>query len=87
MKPLMDKRQLAEHFGVPVSWVEKQTAARALPIIRLGKYIRYDREAVAAYLADRTEMPASPAAPVAALTRGPRKPLGPVIPQRKANAA
>jgi hypothetical protein len=71
MKPLMDKNALAELLGVEVSWVEKATAARTLPITWVGRYARYDVDDIAAWLDSQKERP--DAAPVLEIF-GPKKP-------------
>jgi len=61
MKPLLDKRRLADLLGVSVSWVEKATAARAIPITWVGRYARYDQDDIAAWLDSRKEPADRPA--------------------------
>jgi excisionase family DNA binding protein len=57
-KVLLTPEELAARLGVPCSWVREKTRARArlrdknpLPTVRLGKYTRFDWEAVSAWLA------------------------------------
>jgi hypothetical protein len=54
---LLTPQQLAERLAVPPSWVREKTRERArvrdkdpLPVVRLGKYVRFDWEAVRAWL-------------------------------------
>lgn len=40
---------VAEMLGVPTSWVYEKTRSRqrdALPVLRLGRYIRFEKDAV-----------------------------------------
>jgi len=55
---LLTPQQLAERLAVPPSWVREKTRERArlrdkdpLPVVRLGKYVRFSWPAVEAWLA------------------------------------
>ncbi len=42
---VIDSRELARRWCVPVSWIKEQTRTRAgdpLPVVRLGKYVRFE---------------------------------------------
>jgi len=71
VRPLLDKRGLAELLGVSVSWVEKATAAREVPITWVGRYARYDQDDIAAWLESRKE-PADRPATLSVI--GPKRP-------------
>jgi excisionase family DNA binding protein len=50
---LLSAAEVGEFLGVPESWVRAQTrrpVGQAIPHLRLGRYVRFDREAVAAWL-------------------------------------
>jgi excisionase family DNA binding protein len=47
---LLDAQEVAELLNVPVSWVRESTRSGALPSIALGRYRRYDRQAVLDWL-------------------------------------
>jgi excisionase family DNA binding protein len=47
---LLDAAEVAELLSVPVSWVREETRAGRLPNLKLGRYRRYDRDAVVAWL-------------------------------------
>ena len=47
---LLDAHEVAEWLGVPVSWVRESTRSGAMPCVELGRYRRYVREDVAAWL-------------------------------------
>ena len=47
---LLEAREVAELLAVPVSWVRAETRAGRLPHLTLGRYKRYDREAVLGWL-------------------------------------
>jgi hypothetical protein len=56
--PLLTPLQLAERLAVPPSWVREKTRERArlrdkdpLPVVRLGKYVRFSWPAVEEWLA------------------------------------
>lgn len=47
---LYTAEEIAEILNVPVSWVRESTRAGLLPHVQLGRYRRYDRDAVLAWL-------------------------------------
>lgn len=47
---LLEAHEVAELLSVPVSWVRAETRAGRIPHLELGRYRRYDREAVLAWL-------------------------------------
>ena len=47
---LLTAAEIAELLSVPESWVRQETRADRLPHLTLGRYRRYDREAVLAWL-------------------------------------
>lgn len=54
---LLTPAQLSERLAVPVSWIREKTRERArirdtdpLPVVRLGKYVRFSWTAVEAWL-------------------------------------
>jgi excisionase family DNA binding protein len=47
---LLTAEEVAELLNVPVSWVRESTRSGAIPHIELGRYRRYDRAAVLAWL-------------------------------------
>jgi excisionase family DNA binding protein len=47
---LLDANEVAELLAVPVTWVREQTRAGRMPCLELGRYRRYEREAVHAWL-------------------------------------
>jgi excisionase family DNA binding protein len=46
MSPLLDAEQAAELLNVPKSWVLSEARADRIPHVRLGRYVRYDGEAL-----------------------------------------
>ena len=55
---LLTPEQLAEKLAVPQSWIREKTRERArqrdsdpLPVVRLGKYVRFSWPSVEAWLA------------------------------------
>jgi excisionase family DNA binding protein len=49
---LLTAEEVAEWLSVPVSWVRESTRSGALPCVELGRYRRYERAAVEAWLAE-----------------------------------
>jgi excisionase family DNA binding protein len=47
---LLDAHEVAELLAVPVSWVRAETRAGRIPHLALGRYKRYEREAVLDWL-------------------------------------
>ena len=47
---LLDATEVAEWLGVPVSWVRESTRSGAMPCVELGRYRRYVRDDVEAWL-------------------------------------
>ncbi|MEK6272457.1 MAG: helix-turn-helix domain-containing protein [Actinomycetota bacterium] len=48
---LLTADQVAELLSVPTSWVYAETRARRLPHVRLGRYYRYNRSSIEAFVA------------------------------------
>ena len=63
---LLTADEVAELLGVPTSWVYEQSRLGRIPTVTLGRYRRYRREAIAAWL----EGLESPARGVRAYARG-----------------
>lgn len=47
---LLDANEVAELLNVPVSWVRESTRSKAIPCVRLGRYVRYELPVVEAWL-------------------------------------
>lgn len=39
---LVNVKQLANLLGVPTSWVYQRTADGSIPMVRVGRYVRFD---------------------------------------------
>jgi excisionase family DNA binding protein len=50
---LLTAAEVAELLSVPVSWVRESTRSGAMPHVELGRYRRYRREDVEAWLDER----------------------------------
>jgi len=59
---LLAAGEVANLLAVPESWVREATRAQRLPHLKLGRYRRYQRTAIDAWLADQRAGP-SPARP------------------------
>jgi excisionase family DNA binding protein len=55
---LLTAAEVAELLAVPVSWVREATRAERLPYLGLGRYRRYSRAAIEAWLAEQRGGPA-----------------------------
>lgn len=62
METLLTADDLASRLQVPVSWVYRHT--RELGAIRLGKYVRFDWQAVRSRLSDLGSQPKGPSEPL-----------------------
>jgi excisionase family DNA binding protein len=47
---LLTAGEVADQLGVPVRWVREHTRSDAIPHVRLGRYVRYDRGDVLAWV-------------------------------------
>jgi excisionase family DNA binding protein len=47
---LLTAGEIAELLGVPTSWVRDHTRSGRIPHVQLGRYVRYDRGDVVAWL-------------------------------------
>ncbi len=54
-KRLLNPNELADLLGVPLSWVYDRTrlGQTAIPHIKLGKYVRFDADAVLKFFQDK----------------------------------
>ena len=52
---LMDAAEVADLLHVPLSWVRQETRAGRIPAIALGRYWRYRRSSVLAWVDEREE--------------------------------
>jgi len=81
---IITPEELANRLKVPESWVYEKTRGRCrnpIPCLRLGRYVRFDWLAVAAWLtapAPQDTRPARPAFPRPALANRPK----PAVPSR-----
>jgi excisionase family DNA binding protein len=50
---LLTAREVAELLAVPESWVREHTRSGALPRVQLGRYVRYRRQAVLAWVGNQ----------------------------------
>jgi excisionase family DNA binding protein len=55
---LLTAQDVAALLGVPASWVYAQTRAGRIPTVKLGRYYRYRREAIQAWIAECEELAA-----------------------------
>jgi excisionase family DNA binding protein len=56
---LLTAVEVADLLAVKASWVREATRARRLPHLALGRYRRYSREAIEAWLAEQQAGPAA----------------------------
>ncbi len=54
---LLDVPAVAEILNRPASWVYQQVEAGQLPVIRVGRFLRFDPVEIAAWLDARREGP------------------------------
>ena len=52
---LLEACEVAERLSVPESWVRAETRAGRMPHLELGRYRRYDWEAVSVWLAEQRQ--------------------------------
>ena len=61
MSRLVDAGTAAGHLNVPVSWVREQTRLGQIPYVPLGRYRRYDLEALDSWWQELAHAPAGSA--------------------------
>ena len=54
---LLTAAEVAELLAVPVSWVREATRAERIPYLALGRYRRYSRPAIEAWLHEQESGP------------------------------
>jgi excisionase family DNA binding protein len=52
-EPLLTAAEVAELLSVPVSWVREATRGERIPYLALGRYRRYSRVALEAWLLEQ----------------------------------
>lgn len=59
-RPLLNAEQAGALLNVPPGWVLAQARAGRIPHVRLGRYVRFDADALAAWCETRVEGPSYP---------------------------
>jgi excisionase family DNA binding protein len=60
---LVDAEAAAELLGVPASWLLAQARRDAVPHVRLGRYVRFDPDALEAWWRSRMRGPVADTVP------------------------
>src|SRR6187551_240842 len=55
MDRLLDAGEVAGMLAVPVGWVREHTRSGLIPHVRLGRYVRYRREAVLGWVVEQDQ--------------------------------
>lgn len=55
--PLLDARQASALLNVPEGWVRAEARANRLPHVQLGRYVRFERAALLAWIDGRSVGP------------------------------
>jgi excisionase family DNA binding protein len=50
---LLSVAEVADLLAVPVTWVREATRTKRLPHVRLGRYVRYERAEIMAWLSEQ----------------------------------
>ena len=58
LAPLIDAEAAGRLLGVPPTWVLEQARHDRIPHIRLGRYVRFEAEALIAWARNRSRGPA-----------------------------
>lgn len=56
---LLEADDLARYIGMTTDWIYREVRAGRMPHIRLGRYVRFRRESIDAWLAARERGPAT----------------------------
>jgi excisionase family DNA binding protein len=54
---LLDANQASKFLSVPASWILAEARAGRIPHVRLGRYVRFSRDELLAWIAARTTGP------------------------------
>ena len=57
---LLVAKEVADLLAVPESWVREATRAGRLPYIAVGRYRRYSRQAIEAWISEQRGGPSAP---------------------------
>jgi excisionase family DNA binding protein len=57
--PLLEAEDVARYIGMTADWVYREVRAGRMPHIRLGRYVRFRRESIDAWLVARERGPAA----------------------------
>jgi excisionase family DNA binding protein len=57
MSALLDARQAARVLNVPPTWVLQEARADRIPHVRLGRYVRFEEDALRAWWTARVRGP------------------------------
>ena len=57
--PLLEAEDVARYIGMTADWVYREVRAGRMPHIRLGRYVRFRRESIDAWLLARERGPAA----------------------------
>ena len=57
--PLLEADDVARYIGMTADWVYREVRAGRMPHIRLGRYVRFRRESIDAWLVARERGPAA----------------------------
>lgn len=71
--PWLTVQEAAEMLRVPVSWLYERTRTSSVPHVKLGKYLRFDRDELSAWLDELRRDGRRPASP----RRSPRPAIRP----------
>lgn len=53
MSRLLTADEVAQRLSVPKSWVYKQVATRSIPFVKIGRYVRFEPDAITQWLEGR----------------------------------
>jgi len=56
---LLEADDVARYIGMTTDWIYREVRAGRMPHIRLGRYVRFRRESIDAWLAGRERGPAA----------------------------
>jgi excisionase family DNA binding protein len=55
--PLLDAKAAGELLGVPHTWLLREARRDAVPYVRIGRYVRFDRDRLLAWVENRSRGP------------------------------
>lgn len=54
LRELMNVEELSNYLNVNISWIYERTSKKKLPFIKVGKYVRFNKDQIDQWLESQT---------------------------------